>query len=82
LLARIAFRGIYFPQVGRLQQLRAIGENWRLLLPLLARARVAYRGWRESVGSDAAAVAPIAAPAKDAVSAYERPVVAERVKTA
>jgi len=82
LFSRIAFRGIYFPQVGRLQQLRAIGENWRLLIPLLARARVAYRGWRETVEAEAAASAPIAAPAKDASSAYERPVVAERVKTA
>ena len=30
LLARIAFRGIYFPQVSRFQWFRAIGQNWRL----------------------------------------------------
>ncbi len=30
LLARIAFRGIYFPQVSRFQWLRAFGQNWRL----------------------------------------------------
>jgi radical SAM superfamily enzyme YgiQ (UPF0313 family) len=49
LFARIAFRGIYFPQVGRLQQFRAVAENWRLLVPLLAQARRAYRGWRKTV---------------------------------
>jgi len=30
LLARIAFRGIYFPQVSRFQWFRAFGQNWRL----------------------------------------------------
>jgi hypothetical protein len=35
LLARIAFRGIYFPQVNRFQMLRAFGQNWRLGWDLL-----------------------------------------------
>ena len=30
LLARIAFRGIYFPQVSRFQWFKAFGQNWRL----------------------------------------------------
>lgn len=30
LLVRIIFRGIYFPQVSRLQWFRAFGQNWRL----------------------------------------------------
>ena len=53
LLARIVFRGIYFPQVGRLQRLRAIAQNWRLLVTLLARARVSYRGWRKTLEAGA-----------------------------
>lgn len=31
LLARIAFRGIYFPQMSRFQWFRAFGQNWRLV---------------------------------------------------
>jgi radical SAM superfamily enzyme YgiQ (UPF0313 family) len=38
LLARIAFRGIYFPQVSKLQWLRATAPNWRLILELASRA--------------------------------------------
>ena len=30
LLARIVFRGIYFPQVSRFQWFKAFGQNWRL----------------------------------------------------
>jgi len=37
LLARFAFRGIYFPQVGKLQWLRVILQNWSLILKLLSR---------------------------------------------
>ena len=41
LLARIAFRGIYFPQVSRLQWLRAVGQNWRLAWDLIRQVRKA-----------------------------------------
>ena len=54
LFARIAFRGIYFPQVGRLQRLRAIAQNWRSILTLLARARVSCRGSRKTLEASAA----------------------------
>jgi hypothetical protein len=37
LLARIAFRGIYFPQVSKLQWFRAVWPNWRLMLRLASR---------------------------------------------
>ena len=38
LVARIAFRGIYFPQVSKLQWLRATWPNWSLILQLASRA--------------------------------------------
>jgi radical SAM superfamily enzyme YgiQ (UPF0313 family) len=38
LVARIAFRGIYFPQVSKLQWIRATWPNWRLILRLASRA--------------------------------------------
>ncbi len=31
LMARIAFRGIYFPQMSRFQWFRVFGQNWRLV---------------------------------------------------
>jgi radical SAM superfamily enzyme YgiQ (UPF0313 family) len=43
LLARIAFRGIYFPQVSRLQWFRAVGQNWRLGWELIVKLRKAPR---------------------------------------
>ncbi|MEZ5366920.1 MAG: hypothetical protein R2748_32430 [Bryobacterales bacterium] len=39
LLARIAFRGIYFPQVSRFQWLKAIGQNWSLAWSLIRQLR-------------------------------------------
>ena len=39
LLARIAFRGIYFPQVSRFQWFRAVGQNWRLAWKLAMELR-------------------------------------------
>ena len=41
LLARVAFRGIYFPQVSRFQWFRAFGQNWGLAWRL---ARQLWRG--------------------------------------
>ena len=41
LLARIAFRGIYFPQVSRFQWFKAIGQNWRLAWELVWKLRKA-----------------------------------------
>jgi len=41
LLARIAFRGIYFPQVSRFQWFKAIGQNWRLAWELAWKLRKA-----------------------------------------
>ena len=38
LLARIAFRGIYFPQVSRFQWCKAIAQNWRLMWELALQA--------------------------------------------
>lgn len=38
-LARIAFRGIYFPQVSRFQWFKAFGQNWRLLWELAVQLR-------------------------------------------
>ena len=38
-LARIAFRGIYFPQVSRFQWFKAFGQNWRLLWELAMELR-------------------------------------------
>jgi radical SAM superfamily enzyme YgiQ (UPF0313 family) len=35
LLARIAFRGIYFPQVSRFQWFKVFGQNWRLAWSLV-----------------------------------------------
>jgi hypothetical protein len=52
LLARIAFRGIYFPQVSRLQWFRAIGQNWRLGLDL------ARQLWRSRRRDRPAEIAP------------------------
>ena len=34
LMARIAFRGIYFPQVSKLQWFRAFSQNWQLICNL------------------------------------------------
>ncbi len=53
LFARIAFRGIYFPQVRRMQWLRSIGQNWRLIAKLAFRAGVSYRDWRKTAGAGA-----------------------------
>ncbi len=39
LMARIAFRGIYFPQVSRFQWFKAIGQNWRLAWDLVRELR-------------------------------------------
>ena len=44
LLARIAFRGIYFPQVSRFQWFKAIGQNWRLAWSLAWKLRKAPKG--------------------------------------
>ena len=52
LLARIAFRGIYFPQVSRLQWFRAIGQNFRLGLDLAGQL------WRSPRTERPAEVAP------------------------
>lgn len=41
LMARIAFRGIYFPQVSRFQWFRAAGQNWRLMWEI---ARQLWKG--------------------------------------
>ena len=41
LFARIAFRGIYFPQVSRFQWFKAIGQNWRLAWDLAWKLRKA-----------------------------------------
>ena len=38
LMARIAFRGIYFPQVSSRQWFHAVSQNWRLILKLVSRA--------------------------------------------
>jgi radical SAM superfamily enzyme YgiQ (UPF0313 family) len=57
LLARIAFRGIYFPQVSRLQWFRAIGQNWRLAWDLIRQLRRS----------------PAAQPAAEIASAQVRP---------
>ncbi len=46
LLTRIAFRGIYFPQVGRFNRLWVVAQNWRLILTLLFRSQASYRSWR------------------------------------
>ena len=40
LLARIVFRGIYFPQVSRFQWFKAFGQNWRLAWDLAKELRV------------------------------------------
>ena len=53
LIARIAFRGIYFPQMSRFQRFRLLSQNWRLILTLMGRARVSYRGWRRTVAASA-----------------------------
>jgi radical SAM superfamily enzyme YgiQ (UPF0313 family) len=48
LLARIAFRGIYFPQVSRIAWLRAIAQNWRLIGTLTQRTLTQARAARAS----------------------------------
>ncbi len=55
LFARIAFRGIYFPQVRRMQWVRAIGQNWRLIATLAARSAAAYRDRRKTSAAGAPA---------------------------
>jgi radical SAM superfamily enzyme YgiQ (UPF0313 family) len=43
LIARLCFRGIYFPQLGRFAWIRTISQNRRTILSL---AKEAFRAWR------------------------------------
>jgi hypothetical protein len=47
LVARLCFRGIYFPQMGRLAWLRVIAQNRRTILSLLKEAIGIRRGHME-----------------------------------
>jgi len=44
LVARLCFRGIYFPQMGRLAWVRVIAQNRRTIFKLVREALVAWRG--------------------------------------
>jgi radical SAM superfamily enzyme YgiQ (UPF0313 family) len=55
LIARICFRGIYFPQMGRFAWLKAILENRRTILKLI----------KQGLGKGLYATAPVTGPAID-----------------
>jgi len=53
LIARLCFRGIYFPQMGRFAWVKAILENRRTILKLIR------QGFRGGLGAGVASVATI-----------------------
>jgi hypothetical protein len=62
LIARLCFRGIYFPQMGPLAWWQVIKENRRVIFSLMKQG---YRAWRgvpaavvPDLSSDAGAIAP------------------------
>jgi hypothetical protein len=46
LIARLCFRGIYFPSMGRFAWLKAIAENRKTILKLIREGIEAWRGTR------------------------------------
>ena len=53
LLARLCFRGIYFPQMGRLAWVKLIAQNRRTIFKLV---KEAFGAWRGAQGNPADAV--------------------------
>ncbi len=59
LIARLFFRGIYFPQLTKWDWLRLVAQNLRQILKLAREAFVLYRASRRSVAGSKALTRPI-----------------------